>query len=346
MNRVATSLFMMITFVMVITNFDYLITSTPLYRVIPRVFGISFGIRFLMGPMLYFYTLTVTDSNFKWKKIYFIHFIPYIFNLILNIPLFVMDDKIKLDYINIFLSGSLRFRTVDIVMIAIQNIHMFIYIVLSLRWIRQARLSYRDIPYVIEMKVRIAWLRLLVIYFSVLLCAIFSMCLIIFIHQKYIPAANKVYTIITSAFIYLIAYKLMFNPQLISPDFVKKYKAVKQLKNDNENQYMIRLQSLMNEEKIFTNRDLKLSVLARQLNLTPHQLSRLINEKFAKSFNSLINEYRVQEFIKRIGNPKYEAFSVYGIAMDVGFKSKSSFNSTFKKVTGKIPSEFKSQQLN
>ena len=65
------------------------------------------------------------------------HFIPYLINLSLNIPLFLMDHETKLYYINIFLAGSLRFRTIDIILIATQNLHLFIYIFLSLAWIKK-----------------------------------------------------------------------------------------------------------------------------------------------------------------------------------------------------------------
>ena len=136
-NRLATSLIMIITMVMVVTNFDYLITSTPLYEIIPRLFGISFGMMFLMGPTLYFYSQTVTNSGFKWKNKYLLHFIPYTLNLLLNIPLFLVDRKNKLFLINSFLSGTLHFRLADIILIAIQNIHLFIYLSLSIKWMKK-----------------------------------------------------------------------------------------------------------------------------------------------------------------------------------------------------------------
>ena len=341
-NRTAGYLFMTLLGIMIITNFDFLLTSTPLYLSIPGVFGVSFGMRFLIGPVLYFYARSVTDPEFQWKPKYLLHFIPYLINLSLNIPLFLMDHETKLYYINIFLAGSLRFRTIDIILIAAQNLHLFIYIFLSLAWIKKVLITYGDVPYLIEMKKRINWLRSLIICFSILLGVIFTIVLFIIIHKRYIPVANKLYTVITSAIIYFIAYKLILDPGLISPDFVKKYKAVKQLEKDQD-EFIIRLKSLMEEKKIFTNAGLKLSELARALELTPHQLSRLINEKVSKSFNDMVNEYRVEEFIRRINDPKYKSYSVYGIAMDVGFNSKSSFNSIFKKITGKTPSEYKSQ---
>jgi AraC-like DNA-binding protein len=341
--RVATRLFILLILVMVATNFDFLLVATPLYQSIPGIYGISYGMRFLIGPIIYFYTLSVTKDDFHWQKRYFLHFLPYLLNLLWNIPLFLMAYETKLRYINLFLAGSLRFRTVDIVIIAIQNVHLFIYIFLSLKWIRQVKSSYGNVPYLVEMKSRVRWLRSLVINFSILLLTIFSLVLMVIIHGKYIPIANKIYTLIISAIIYFIAYKIILDPQLVSPDFERKYKAVKQIRQGGDDEFVKRLKSLLDENKVFTNPDLNLGTLAVELGITTHQLSRLINERFSKSFNDLINEYRVQEFIKRINNPKYRAFSVYGVAMDVGFNSKSSFNSIFKKITGKTPSEFKTE---
>jgi AraC-like DNA-binding protein len=114
-----------------------------------------------------------------------------------------------------------------------------------------------------------------------------------------------------------------------------------QFRGEEGEKYLQKLNALMNEEKIFTNPDLKLSSLAEELGLPSHQLSKLINEKFGKSFSDLVNEYRVKEFIKRLNETQYETFTIYGIALDVGFNSKSSFNSAFKKITGMTPSEYK-----
>jgi AraC-like DNA-binding protein len=72
-----------------------------------------------------------------------------------------------------------------------------------------------------------------------------------------------------------------------------------------------------------------------------HLVSKLIHERFGKSFTDLVNEYRVREFVIRAGSGDYSAHSILGIAFDVGFSSKSAFNNAFKKITGKTPSEFR-----
>jgi AraC-like DNA-binding protein len=52
------------------------------------------------------------------------------------------------------------------------------------------------------------------------------------------------------------------------------------------------------------------------------------------NFQDFINKYRVEEFIERLKNDQNNHFTLLGIATDVGFNSKSSFNAIFKKYKG------------
>ena len=55
----------------------------------------------------------------------------------------------------------------------------------------------------------------------------------------------------------------------------------------------------------------------------------------------MLHTSRIEEFKKRVVNNDHENFSIMGIAYDVGYSSKSVFNTAFKKFTGTTPSEFK-----
>ena len=65
--------------------------------------------------------------------------------------------------------------------------------------------------------------------------------------------------------------------------------------------------------------------------------------ELGKSFFDLINSYRIEEAKKMIKEPEDEKMTISEVMYKVGFNSKSSFNTAFKKYTGLTPSEYKSQ---
>ncbi|MES2061613.1 MAG: ABC transporter permease [Bacteroidota bacterium] len=89
--------------------------------------------------------------------------------------------------------------------------------------------------------------------------------------------------------------------------------------------------------------ELSLSLLAEKLELTTHELSRIINTALKKSFNDFINEYRVADVARKMQDPAYSHITLLGIAFESGFNSKTTFNRTFKQITGKSPVEYKTE---
>ena len=89
--------------------------------------------------------------------------------------------------------------------------------------------------------------------------------------------------------------------------------------------------------------ELSLGSLAAQLDITTHELSRIINTVLKKSFSDFINEYRVQDVIYKMQDPAYDHITFLGIAYESGFNSKATFNRTFRQVTGTTPLEYKRQ---
>lgn len=88
---------------------------------------------------------------------------------------------------------------------------------------------------------------------------------------------------------------------------------------------------------------LSLNSLAEKLTLSPHELSRIINTVLKKNFNDFINEYRVTYVIQKMQDPTYHHITLLGIAYESGFNSKTTFNRTFKQMTGKSPVAYKNQ---
>jgi AraC-like DNA-binding protein len=101
------------------------------------------------------------------------------------------------------------------------------------------------------------------------------------------------------------------------------------------------LHELMNAQKPYLDSELNLIKLAELVNMTPHQLSYIINTGFNANFFQFINTYRVEKAKELLLNEEMNKLSILGIAYESGFNSKTSFNTTFKKITGQTPSEYK-----
>ncbi|GGD52932.1 hypothetical protein GCM10011514_16340 [Emticicia aquatilis] len=119
---------------------------------------------------------------------------------------------------------------------------------------------------------------------------------------------------------------------------------VKYVNSGLDDTELVRLHKLLIEilqtEKPYLNPELTLQNLASTINIPVHHLSQVINEKEQKNFYDLINEWRIQEFLREVKNEKNKNYTLIAIAYDCGFNSKASFNRNFKKYTGKTPTEY------
>ncbi|WP_185957611.1 helix-turn-helix domain-containing protein [Saccharicrinis carchari] len=126
------------------------------------------------------------------------------------------------------------------------------------------------------------------------------------------------------------------------PELIEKYKN-SGIGKDNATKLYKKLLNILVEEKPYLDPKLSLSGLAQLLEISPNQLSQIINQEAQVNFHDFINNYRVEEFIHKAN--KNKKFSLLALALDSGFNSKSSFNNIFKKLKGLTPSQYLSKQL-
>ncbi|AZA83979.1 AraC family transcriptional regulator [Chryseobacterium lactis] len=122
----------------------------------------------------------------------------------------------------------------------------------------------------------------------------------------------------------------------VDSDEVKR----KLISDDELTRIKTQLDEVMELQKPYLDSELNLIKLAEMLSVSTHHLSYVINTGFGKNFFQYVNEFRVN-YAKRLLKQTDSKLSILGIAYESGFNSKTSFNTTFKKVTGQTPSEFK-----
>lgn len=120
----------------------------------------------------------------------------------------------------------------------------------------------------------------------------------------------------------------------------------KVLNNEELEIAKIKLTHLMEQEKSYLDSEINLVRLAEILNTTVHQLSYTLNTGFGMNFFQYINQYRIER-AKELLSTGPASLTILAVAFDSGFNSKTTFNTTFKKITGVTPSEYrKKHQIN
>jgi len=150
------------------------------------------------------------------------------------------------------------------------------------------------------------------------------------------------YTIIVVTLLfYTITLKLIISPNdILLSGTSNKYKystldqnQIKKIKEE--------LTQLMTEKKLFETNDISLIKIAEILNIPRAYISEVLNNHMNTNFQDFVNSYRVEAFIHDLKNRDFDQFSLLGMAQNVGFKSKTTFYSAFKKHTGVTPLEYK-----
>lgn len=142
-------------------------------------------------------------------------------------------------------------------------------------------------------------------------------------------------------FVFAFGYANYFIPTLFDPPKVLSTRILDASESKFEDRKELdRLTDLFESEKIFLEHKLTLKMVAERLQLPQNYVSGLINSYHQSNFNVYVNQYRVEEVKRRLNDPKEKNKTLLAIALDSGFSSKSSFNKTFKEITGKNPSEY------
>lgn len=112
------------------------------------------------------------------------------------------------------------------------------------------------------------------------------------------------------------------------------------LKGVDETKLYLKLKNLISNEKLYLDPNLTLKSVADQLGTNTKYLSQVVNRNTGFNFQYFINTYRIEEAKKKITSEDYKNLTLYGIALQCGFKNKSTFYKVFKEVTHLTPKDY------
>ena len=94
------------------------------------------------------------------------------------------------------------------------------------------------------------------------------------------------------------------------------------------------------DERFYANHGATIGDLASLIGIPEYKLRPMINQGLGyRNFNQFLNHYRIDEASSRLGADL--TVPVLTIALDVGFKSLSSFNKSFREAHDCTPTEYR-----
>lgn len=152
---------------------------------------------------------------------------------------------------------------------------------------------------------------------------------------------EQIFFVLESLFLLFVGYKVLTVPRMLHLGVVPETDADRFINSENAEE----MRKLIKEKKLYLKPDLSRRDLAGEMNLSEVQISQLLNEGLGSGFYELINSYRISEAEERIQSGRLNEITIKALAHEVGFKSKSTFNKTFKEQTGLTPSKYRREHV-
>lgn len=302
-----------------------------------KVYSIGDPTFFLIAPFLWLYTTELTRERvrFSWRMVF--HFLPFLLIIVASLSF----QSIGSDEVISALNEGHRIGSVLFwigVLVQFSCYLLFIH----KRWTKYQSVIQQEVSN--TENVSISWVRFFMgVFLLVNLFFLFSLFAVIHMESK--AWLFKSVGVIFSLSIFALGYKGILQREILQTSAREEsvdLPPIAPKENKPQDQELIdKIVGYMNDKKPYLDPELTLSTLARELSLNRSQLSQLINGCMGDNFYNFVNRFRVEEVKKLMVDPKYHNLNMLGLALEAGFKSKSTFNLIFKRFTGLTPTEYK-----
>ncbi len=320
-------------------------------------------VAFTYGPILFLYVKYMTEPEKEFKITNYLHFIPFVIFFIVSV--IFRGDKVFADLTGFFVAD--KYISLRIVYSVCFLLSITIYSTLTFITIRKHQRHLKDLVSYASGRITLNWLKIISISFYTAYFILFILGGIdIFVNfLPFDPYYTVFVFIAVFSFVYgfyAIKQQVLANVLIGTDENVHGQKKARKGKenidiNDENNskkkrymrsgltetqarKYLDKILAFMDQEKPYLNRDLTIYDLSIQTGISRHHITQVLNDIYGRNFFTFINEYRVNEVIRRMKDPKNKNFTILAIAYDSGFNSKSTFNTIFKNITNLTPTQY------
>jgi AraC-like DNA-binding protein len=331
---------------------DVFLLMTGVYSSHPYLAGWGSCLPLLFGPFIYLYTQSVLKKDFSLDSKTGYHFLPFIILFLctefylLTQPRFVRERII---------SNTVEPHLPKIVFIvsSLIFIQFLVYAVLSLRLVSRYKKEASQ-HFSNSRQIDTSWLSSTISFFiMIIVLSIINGLLGQTMLATYYLIVFNILVAAVLIYVIVVLLKALQKPYFFSfPEVAGARETsnsplkteIAEAERIERKKIAEKVSNHMLEKKPYLEPELTLEQLASQLSVRPRILSQAINEILGQNFFDFINRHRIQEATRLLTRPKDSKLTILEVLYEVGFNSKSSFNSLFKKYTGLTPTEFRKNQ--
>lgn len=306
----------------------------------------------LIMPVFYIYVKSVCYSDFKLKQKDLILLLPFVIANLVLIPRFYFANAIESVSVFEHFKQMLEIRFFYILV----EIQYVFYIVLIFTILKKYKETYLE-NFTNSDNSSYKWLFQMTVLFLIAHSVVFFKSLIRYTdYHALLNGSNVIIGIVALFICCWFVLKALNNPELfksvdstmlsVNEVLNKKVDLVEKdvFKNSKSTEIISQIELVKKyvfENEPFLDPSLTIQELSKQVNIPVRDLSILINHHMNKHFFDFINEYRIEKAKKILKDDSKSKVTILEILYEVGFNSKSSFNTAFKKHTNQTPTEFR-----
>jgi AraC-like DNA-binding protein len=327
------------------------IIFSDFYQAYPDLDMLRYNISLFMGPTLYLYVKAAIYDDFTLKIKHLVHTIPYAIACLVMIPnFFSVDNASKQLWYDNF---------TDVPELTLIHFMTSIQLGFYLLVIYKHLIRYRKIVvenYSDADRLNKSWLTQLIYLFT--LSYIIGLGRMYFRFSDFYEYERLVLTIlITSVLLSIcwILWQALHKPNLFTGvsstiEVIDEQVASQEnssdptisvIETEKYDAIVLRLRGYMQQSKPFLDPSLSIDTLAKLINLPSSELSLTINRIIGQHFFDFVNLYRINLAAEMLIANEQQQKTILEILYEVGFNSKSSFNTAFKKHLLMTPSQYR-----
>ena len=304
----------------------------------------SFAFQFLIAPSLFLFIHRSLHA--KSLKGTWVHFLPFVFFLLYFFLYYLQDGAVKYNL-------RIEENALDLEKIPLESIgrydplkvHEYFHFLVFTQLLLYAFLMWQ----VVSKKYRAEAISIfnsrrtyLNQYRNLLFYYLLALLIMAWLLFRYFWLGDYVFSLYLTGIIYLISINISYRSL---NEYFRNRQSVKYasstLGEEEKSSILDRIRQVAEDETFYCRGTASLDALSRQIKVSKHSVSQVINEMLGKNFFEYLAELRIQKAKAMLSDPEYQNVTIDEISFLVGYNSRSAFNRVFKSITSTTPAAYR-----